>query len=303
MIFWALWPYIMLNASNSIRNVPFLDLGHPLDHHLSWPHTHSLSCKRCTEQQSKRPGGMAEYYKRELAKSEAVHAAAVAAASTQAPDSIGSSTLPAGLSKDASDLAARGPKSEAQIAAEASAALGRNIALNDEGQIIDKRELLTGGLNVKPKKKIGPALPPGAAAASGSQEGGGEQQLRGFALSIAERRQLNAQEELEKKERERKAREDEYSLGLHGLTVAERQKISRERQSRELERQMLEAQEKKRKAEEDKEKEVVRKVARRNNDETKVEEMKRRALERRMQRQKQEEEDKAKQGTQSAASA
>ena len=231
---------------------------------------------------------MAEYYKRELAKSEAVHAAAVAAASSQAPDTIGNTSLAPGINKEASDLAARGPKSEAQIAAEASASLGRKIELNDEGQIIDKRELLTGGLNLKPKKKLGPALPPGISAPTGEE--GGEPALRGFALSIAERRQLNAQEELAQKEKERKQREDEYSLGLHGLTVAERQKISRERQSRELEKQMIEAQEKKRKADEDKEKETVRKVARRNNDESKVEEMKRRALERRLQRQKQQEE-------------
>lgn len=223
---------------------------------------------------------MAEYYKRELAKSEAVHAAAVAAASTRAGSS--SSVPGTGGLSPSSELAARGPKSEEQIAAEASAALGRHIAVNDEGQIIDKRELLTGGLNLKPRKKLGPALPPGAAGGPAEEQ----EQLRGFALSIAERRQLNAAEELAKKERDRKAREDEYSLGLHGLTVAERQRISRERQSRELERQMAEAQEKKRKADEDKEREFVGKIARRNNDESKVEELKRKALERRLQRQK-----------------
>lgn len=243
------------------------------------------------EQQAKRPGGMAEYYKRELAKSEAVHAAAVAAAASQAPDAVGTSSLPAGLSlsKDAAELAARGPKSEAQIAAEAGQALGRHIAVNDEGQIIDKRELLTGGLNIKPRKKLGPALPPGVAG-SGSGDASDQPELKGFALSIAERRQLNAAEELSQKERERRVREDEHSLGLHGLTVAERQRISRERQSKELERQMVEAQEKKRKAEEEKESEVVSKIARRNNDESKVEELKRKALERRLLRQKQQQE-------------
>ena len=242
-----------------------------------------IACSRLLEQQAKRPGGMAEYYKRELAASEAVHAAAVAAASASTANGAGA-TAGAGTAQQA-ELAARGPKSEAQVAAEASAALGKRIEVNDEGQIIDKRELLTGGLNVKPRQKpLGPQLP-GSSAADG-------QELKGFALSIAERREQaaaaasGAQVDVEQRERERRARKDEASLGMTGMTVAERQRISRERQSRELQRQLLESQEKKRKADEEAQNQSTKRVQTRKNDETKVEEMKRKALERRSQRQK-----------------
>ena len=226
---------------------------------------------------------MSEYYKRELAQSEAIHEAAMKAASSAAstcnPDATTSTTLPnKEMTEDEkvkAEMTAHGPKSEAAIAAEASKALGRNVTINEEGQIVDKRELLTGGLNIKPKKIYGAASDPN------------ESKKGGFALSIAERK--SALEEIKAKENERKQREDEASIGMTGLTMAERQKISRERQSRELERQMLLAQERKRKAEEEKESELEKKIKVRKNDETKIEEMKRKALERRMQKKKEEE--------------
>jgi coiled-coil domain-containing protein 55 len=242
-------------------------------------------CGSHAELAAKRPGGMSEYYKRELANSEAIHEAAMKAAteavaataspsngSTAAPSSKSSSLLTE-EERRAADMAAHGPRAEAEIAAEASKALGRNVTVNEEGQIVDKRELLTGGLNLLPRKAVqGPAGGP----------------PKGFALSIAERR--SAQDEVQRKEAERKKREDEASLGMTGLTMAERQKLSRERQSKELERQMLLAQEKKRKAEEEKSSDLERKVKAKRNDETKIEELKRKALERRMQKKQQEEE-------------
>lgn len=229
----------------------------------------------CSEEASKRPGGMSAYYQRELARQEAIHAAAVAASATAS--SSGESKP---LSEMAAMLAAHGPKNEAELAAEASKELGRHVQVNEEGQIVDKRELLTGGLNIKPRKVQGPAPGP-----PGSSEGG-EPKRGAFSLTIAERK--SQLEEIAEKEKERKAREDAHSLEMHGMTLAQRQKISRERQSRELERQMVESQEKKRKAEEEKERESIKKVARRNNDESKVEELKRKALERRLKRQEEE---------------
>lgn len=253
-----------------------------------------------TEQAAKRPGGMSEYYKRELAQSEAIHEAAMKAASatttsgTQASTSAAaagggnsSTSTSSSLAKEAAELAAHGPKSEAAIAEEASKLLGRNVTVNEEGQIVDKRELLTGGLNVKPRKAV-----QGPASAKNGKSGGGI-----FSMSISERK--SQQDEIKKREEERRKREDEASIGMTGLSMAERQKISRERQSKELERQMLLANEKKRKIELEKELELEKKVKVRKNDESKIEEMKRKALERRMAaKQKQEQEPQNLQATQ-----
>ncbi|KAI5292469.1 hypothetical protein KEM55_007777, partial [Ascosphaera atra] len=51
----------------------------------------------------------------------------------------------------AEDQAAK-EKSEAELAAELNER-GANVAVNEEGQIVDKRQLLSAGLNVAPKKK------------------------------------------------------------------------------------------------------------------------------------------------------
>lgn len=56
-------------------------------------------------------------------------------------------------------------KTEAQIAAELNAR-GANIIVNDEGQVVDKRQLLSAGLNVAPKPKQKPSAPAADAATS-----------------------------------------------------------------------------------------------------------------------------------------
>lgn len=216
-----------------------------------------------TEQEAKKPGGMAAYYQDELARKEAIHLATMAAASNVPLTAASTSTA-------ADDLRARGPKSEAQIAAEASAKLGRHVQVNDSGEIVDKRELLTGGLNVKSRRTLGPASGP----------------PKGFGLSISERKKL-ADEEQASKEKERKEREDAASLGMTGLTMAQRQQMSRQRQSEEMQRQLLEHQERKRKQEDESKEQAVKRVAKRNNDESKIEELKRKALERRLAKQEQ----------------
>jgi coiled-coil domain-containing protein 55 len=69
-----------------------------------------------------------------------------------------------------------------------------------------------------------------------------------------------------------------------GLTPEERGRLSRERHSREVERQLLELEERKRKQEEESQEEAVKKIKRRNDD-SKVEELRRAAMERRRMRQ------------------
>ncbi|OBT68166.1 hypothetical protein VE03_02321 [Pseudogymnoascus sp. 23342-1-I1] len=50
-------------------------------------------------------------------------------------------------------------KSEAQIAQEINERKSGAIAVNDEGQVVDKRQLLKGGLNIVPKSKTAAAAP------------------------------------------------------------------------------------------------------------------------------------------------
>lgn len=148
------------------------------------------------------------------------------------------------------------PPSEAQLAAEAGKRLGKKVELDDEGRIVDHRQLLSGGLNLGQAKK-------------------GPTKERGFALPIAQR----AKEDREKLAAQ--ARDEMHEVGEDGMTRAEKIKMSRERQSRMLQAQLIEVEEKKRKAEEDELAEGRKKVSVRRNDESRVEEMRRKAMERR----------------------
>ncbi|KAI7935517.1 hypothetical protein MJO28_016388 [Puccinia striiformis f. sp. tritici] len=162
-----------------------------------------------------------------------------------------------------------GVPSEAKLAAEIGKKLGRNVDLDDEGRIVDHRQLLTGGLNLGPPKALGPHQ---------------QQQTKkkiGFALPISERR---AQEQLEKQ-----YAKSQNSLGDHddddeGLSQAEKIKLSRERQSILLQQQLIDLDNKKRKAEEDSKLENLKKVVKRN-DQSKIEILKQQALKRRQERQ------------------
>jgi len=155
--------------------------------------------------------------------------------------------------------------SEAKLAAEIGKKLGRKVELDDEGRIVDHRQLLTGGLNLGPPKLVGPQQP----------------KKIGFALPISERK---AQEEREKLEKEAAGKSKEEEEEEEGLTQAEKLKLSRERQSRLLQQQLIELENKKRKAEEDSRLDNMKKVARRN-DESKIELLKQEALRRRQERQ------------------
>ena len=199
-----------------------------------------------------------------VAKKNAQKKAAAAAAS--GGGSLGLSALLADQSSSTNrqpqyDAEPEAAPSEAKVAEEASKKLGRKVELDDEGRIIDHRQLLTGGLNVGTKK--GPL----------DNKSGN----RGFAIPIAQR----AKEDREKQAELAKAEMD--AIGDDGLTRAEKIRMSRERQSRMLESQLVELEERKRKAEAEKAEEGVRKVQKRN-DESKVDELKRKALERRKQR-------------------
>ncbi|BGP48930.1 hypothetical protein JCM10450v2_004809 [Rhodotorula kratochvilovae] len=198
--------------------------------------------KREEAEKSKR-GGMTSFFKSYLDSTEAAHAAAVAAAAS-APK------VPLGPQRPTEQQ-----KTDAQIAAEHEAQTGRKVELNDEGEIIDRRQLMTGGLNVVAKPKA-----PGALGTSG------------FAVPIAARAP---------------AGHDDASRGeslLHpGISPAERKRQARERQSRMVEQQMLELEARRKRDAEEQLEQKVQKVARRN-DEDKVAALKRAAEERRKKR-------------------
>lgn len=213
--------------------------------------------------------GMTSFYKNILDEESRKNDAAMKAVAAR-KSATGSLGLAATLSSVASanpvppqyDPEPEEVPNEAKLAAEVGRKLGRKVDLDDEGRIIDHRQLLTGGLNIGPPK-LGPKKPT----------------VSGFALPIAER----ARQEREKAAAElAKAKQEENEE--EGLSQAEKLKLSRERQSALLQQQLIELENNKRKAEEDARNESIKKVARRN-DESKVEELKRRAQERRKARQ------------------
>ena len=84
-------------------------------------------------------GGITTFYKGLMEREEARHQAAIKAVEDKA----------------GSDLAAQeaGEKMEAKLVGDARA------AVNEEGQVVDKRQMLSAGLNVKPKPKAAPSQP------------------------------------------------------------------------------------------------------------------------------------------------
>lgn len=96
------------------------------------------------EERRRKGGGMMGFYKDVLARDEKKHDEAVKAAE----DAVQNGTT-AAIVEDSKDTEAE-EKSAVQIALELNAQ-GANIVVNDEGQIVDKRQLLSAGLNVAPR--------------------------------------------------------------------------------------------------------------------------------------------------------
>ncbi|KAG0145378.1 hypothetical protein CROQUDRAFT_671761 [Cronartium quercuum f. sp. fusiforme G11] len=218
--------------------------------------------------------GMVSFYKNILDEQARRNDAAVKAVAAKKSGGSGSLGLAATLSSVTPgpitdpqaqyDPEPESVPNEAKLAAEVGRKLGRQVDLDDEGRIVDHRQLLTGGLNMS-QPKLGPKKPTKS----------------GFALPIAER----ARQEKEKAEAEAALAKQHEKEEEDGLSQAEKLKLSRERQSLLLQQQLIELESNKRKAEEDKLNETIKKVARRN-DESKIEELKRKAQERRKAREK-----------------
>ncbi|EAW06374.1 splicing regulator NSRP1-like domain-containing protein [Aspergillus clavatus NRRL 1] len=125
--------------------------------------------ERREEERRKQSGGagLVGFYRDMLSRDEKRHEEVVKAAEEAARRVQAGEAGEAAREEEAAEAGAeeKREKSEAQIAAELNAK-GAHIAINEEGQIVDKRQLLSAGLNVAPKPKPSAAAETAAAAAA-----------------------------------------------------------------------------------------------------------------------------------------
>lgn len=174
--------------------------------------------REAEELKKNRTGGMTGFYKSVLEREEQEHAAIMKAAEERAKN--GPVVEEGGDDKTT--------KTEAEIANEINSKHAGAIAVDDEGNVVDKRQLLKGGLNIAPKAKIAasaPASKNGSASSDRSRSGfsgtGGSKQamrerqtrMMEAQLEQATKRALEAdQEEQEKIERAAKSRKTEGDI-------------------------------------------------------------------------------------------
>ncbi|KAL5051644.1 hypothetical protein BDW71DRAFT_57249 [Aspergillus fruticulosus] len=145
--------------------------------------------------------GMVGFYRDLLARGEEQHDAAMKATEEAARK------IQENGGEVPTDTTTEEEKTEAQMAAELNAR-GAHIVVNDDGQVVDKRQLLSAGLNVAPKPKN--AAPAAARMAPGAGVGPRSQvdplQAAGRAGQRARQTEMIAQQ-LEEQERQRQEAE------------------------------------------------------------------------------------------------
>ncbi|KAI5465596.1 coiled-coil domain-containing protein 55-domain containing protein [Mariannaea sp. PMI_226] len=195
--------------------------------------------KRREEEEAKKNkgGGMSAFYRKLLEKDEQRHTDAVKAAEEAAKNGPSETD-------QSKDQGQEKEKTEADIAKELNEK-GASIALNEDGQVVDKRQLLKGGLNLGAKKRE--PLPREAerpAERSRREATGGQ---FGRKQAMRERQSRMIEEQLA--ESLKRSREDEE---------AQRQEVERANKSRKTEGEISSAKERylarKRAAEEEKKK-------------------------------------------------
>lgn len=169
--------------------------------------------------------GMLGFYRDVLSRGEEEHAAAMRAAD-EAAKRVKDGVAGTEEEEEAAKKEASKEKTEAQVAAELNAH-GARVAVNDEGNVVDKRQLLSAGLNVAPKPKAAPSAAPGGGGAArpaakarfdGAQTSGRAGQRARQTEMIAAQLEKQAQEEaaaeaakqkeLEERSRSRKTNTD-----------------------------------------------------------------------------------------------
>jgi hypothetical protein len=186
-------------------------------------------------------GGMTAFYKELLNKGDQRHAEVLKAAEERAK---------AGP-KPEDEAPKEKTKTDADIAREINEK-GGHIAINEDGQVVDKRELLKGGLNLAPKKKTEPHKD----ARKGPERRDEREQTRGFvgaggkqAMRDRQTRMLEAQLEqtlkrsLEQEEEERQNLERAVKSRKTGTDIssAKERYLARKRQAEEEKKKGLAA--------------------------------------------------------------
>lgn len=176
--------------------------------------------KREKEEEERRrkngESGMMGFYRQMLARDEESHDE-VMKATEEAARKVAAGEL---IEAEATSEQKSGEeKTEAEIAAELNAR-GANIIVNDEGQVVDKRQLLSAGLNVatKPKPKvIDPSIR--ASFLPGGSRPGGRSSREAFAARDAQRAR---QTEMIAAQLEQKAKEEEEAEKARQKELAEK---------------------------------------------------------------------------------
>jgi len=175
------------------------------------------------EERRKNKGkGMTNFYKNLLEKGEEKHAEIVKAAEEAAKKG------------PVENMEEEKEKSEVEIAKEIAEKTGAKIAINDEGQVVDKRQLLKGGLNVvaKPKSSAPVAAARGGSSLADRGRGSGFVGAGGGKQAMRERQSRMMEAQLEQATKRAFEEEEE-----------ERQKIERASKSRKTEGDIMSAKE------------------------------------------------------------
>lgn len=173
------------------------------------------------EQKKNKGAGMTNFYKNMLEKGEQKHAEVVKAVEERIKNG------------PQQEEEAEKIKTEADLAREINEKAAGAIAVNDEGQVVDKRQLLKGGLNIVPKPK-------NAASTVGARDGPSSDRGRGPAFvgagggkqAMRERQTRMMEAQLEQATKRALEEEEE-----------ERQKVERASKSRKTEGDIMSAKE------------------------------------------------------------
>ncbi|KAJ5287110.1 hypothetical protein N7478_002796 [Penicillium angulare] len=186
------------------------------------------------EERKKKNGGsgMVDFYRDMLSRGEAKHDQVVKAAEEAAQ------RVKEGVNTEET-TAETEEKSEAQKAADLNAH-GAHIATNDEGQVVDKRQLLSAGLNVAPKPKTAPAgnkptaRGPVRPAAASYQTGRGAQRARQTEMITQQLEEQARQEEEAEAAKQKELAEKSRSQKTSGdVSSAKERYLARKREREE----------------------------------------------------------------------
>ncbi len=155
--------------------------------------------KEAQERKRREGGGMKALYKNILERDEEKHKEVMKA-------------VEEGRGKEAGEM----KQDEKQEKSEAELAKEKGAIINEEGQVVDKRQLLTAGLNAgaAPKPKAQPELRPGASRGSGGRETNRERETRLFEEQLLGKRSASDDSDNEDERAAKSRKLEDELLGL-----------------------------------------------------------------------------------------